>query len=329
MRSLRGRTFVVGLLASLALAACGSNEPKSSAAPANGSGLEKTTINVSTSAIADHSALYIAQKKGFFKEEGLTVKTEITPSTAATLPRLINGSLDVAALAYFSIFSSQEAKAGDWRVVADAYQAGPDVIDLVVPKDSKITSVKELDGKRVSIAAPNSVGQLAVGATLKTAGLDPNKSVHWVPLAFPEMPAKLISGEIDAAWLPEPFLSNIQRENGARVIADTMTGAMADFPIAGWAATAEWTKKYPKTMAAFQRAILKGQQVAASDRKAVEAVLPDYTQIKPDVAAVMKLGVFPTSLNATRIQRVPDLMLEYGFLKGKMEAAPLLVPLPQ
>ncbi|MFC4535869.1 ABC transporter substrate-binding protein [Sphaerisporangium dianthi] len=328
MRSLRGRTFVIGALAALALAACGSNGKDSSAAPANAGGLEKTTINVSTSAIADHSAVYIAQKRGFFKEEGLTVKTELTPSTAATLPKLMNGSLDVAALAYFSIVSSQEAKAGDWRVVADAYQAGPDVIDLVVPKDSKIKSIKELAGKRISIAAPNSVGQLAVGATLKTAGID-IKSIQWVPLAFPEMPAKLLAGEIDAAWLPEPFLTNIQRENGAVVLADTMTGAMADFPIAGWAATAEWTKKYPKTMAAFQRAILKGQQVAASDRKAVEAVLPDYTQIKPDVAAVMKLGVFPTSLNATRIQRVSDLMLEYGFLKGKVDVAPLLVPLPQ
>ncbi|GGL21665.1 sulfonate ABC transporter substrate-binding protein [Sphaerisporangium melleum] len=327
---LRGRTFAIGLLATLALAACGSGgDDKGSTSSANAGGLEKTTISVSTSAIADHSALYIAQKRGFFKEVGLTVKTEITPSTAATIPRLMNGSLDVAALAYFSIFSSQEAKAGDWRVVADAYQAGPDVIDLVVPKDSPIKTVKDLEGKRVSIASRNSVGELAVGATLKTAGLDPAKSVQWVGMAFPEMPAKLLAGEIDAAWLPEPFLTNIQRESGARVLADTMSGALADFPIAGWAATSDWTKKYPKTMAAFQRAILKGQQVAASDRKAVEGVLPDYTAIKPDVAGVMKLGVFPTSLNATRLQRVADTMQEYGFLKGKLDVAPLLVPLPQ
>ncbi|WP_248960558.1 ABC transporter substrate-binding protein [Sphaerisporangium perillae] len=328
MRSLRGRTFIVGALATLALAACG-NSNTDSTSSANAGGLEKTEIAVAVSAIADHSAVYIAQERGFFKEEGLTVKPEITPSTVAALPKLSNGSLDVAAVAYFGVMSATETKVADLRIIADAYQAKQDIFDLVVKKDSKIQSVKDLQGKRVSIASLNSIGQLAVGATLKTAGLDPKTGVQWAPLAFPEAPAALASGNIDAAWLTEPFLTNVQREAGARKIADTMTGSMADFPIAGWVSSADWVKKYPKTMAAFQRAILKAQQVAASDRKAVEKVLPNYTQIKPDVAAVMNLGVFPTSLSATRIQRVADLMQEFGYLKGKLDVAPLLVPLPQ
>ncbi|GAA3835083.1 ABC transporter substrate-binding protein [Sphaerisporangium flaviroseum] len=329
MRSLRGRTFIVGAVASLALTACGGSNTTSTSSTGGGSGLEKTEISVAVSAIADHSAIYIAQERGFFKEEGLTVKPEITPSTIATLPKLLNGSLDIAAIAYFGVIHAQEEKTGDFRVVADAYQAKENIFEIVVPKDSKIQDVKGLEGKRVSIASLGSIGQLAVGASLKTAGLDPNKSVNWVPLPFPAAPAALQSGSIDAAWLTEPFLTNVQKESGARVIADTMTGSMADFPIAGWVGTAEWAKKYPKTMAAFQRAILKGQQIASSDRKAVEKVLPNYTQIKPDVAAVMNLGTFPTSLSAARIQRVADLMLEYGFLKGKFDVAPLLVPLPQ
>ncbi|MFC4592180.1 ABC transporter substrate-binding protein [Sphaerisporangium corydalis] len=328
MRSLRGRTFIVGVVAILALTACG-NSNGSSTASGDGKALEKTTISVGVLAIADVAALYIADQQGFFKAEGLTVQPKILQSTAVTLPQLMGGQLDFALANYFSVLSATENKAGSFRFVADTYEAKNDVFSIMVTKDSKIQTVKDLEGKKISVAAPNSIGTLAVGSTLKVAGLDPNKGVQFVPMPFPNAPAALKSGQVDAAWLTEPFLTNVQKEFGARKIADTMTGAMADFPIAGWAATESWTKKYPNTTAAFQRAILKGQQAAAADRKAVEKVLPSYTHITPDVAAVINLGAYPTSLNAQRIQRVADLMVEYGYLKAKMDVKPLLVPLPQ
>lgn len=328
MRSLRGRTFIVGVVASLALTACGGSDNQTTAS-SDGKGLEKTTLTVGVLAIADVAALYIAEQQGFFKAEGLTVKPEILQSTAVTIPKLLSGSMDLGLANYFSILSAQSTNAGSFRFVADTYEAKNDVFNIMVPKDSKIQTVKDLAGKKVSVASPNSIGTLAVGSQLKVAGLDPLNGVKYIPLPFPNVPAALKSGQIDAAWLTEPFLTNVQKEFGARKIADTMTGAMADFPIAGWGTTEAWTKKNPKTMAAFQRAILKGQQVAAADRKAVEKVLPSYTKITPDVAAVINLGAYPTSLNAQRIQRVADLMLEYGYLKTKMDVKPLLVPLPQ
>ncbi len=326
MRRLRGRTFIIGAVATLALAACGSSNTGSSA---SGGGLEKTTITVGVLAIADVAGLYIANQKGYFKEEGLTVKPDILQSTQFAIPKLLSGGLDLALGNYFSILSATEKTNDKFRFVSDTFQAKSDVFDIVVPKDSPIQSVKDLKGKKVSIAALNSIGELAVGSTLRVAGLDPKADVTFMPMAFPQAPAALKAGQIDAAWLTEPFLTGVQKDMGARKIADTMTGAMADFPIAGWTATEDWTKKYPKTMAAFQRAILKGQQDASADRKAVEQVLPNYSPIKPEVASVINLGAYPTSLSATRIQRVADLMVEYGYLSKKMDVTPLLVPLPQ
>jgi NitT/TauT family transport system substrate-binding protein len=326
MRRLRGRTFIIGVAATLALTACGSSNTGSSA---SGGGLEKTTISVGVLAIGDVAGLYIANKKGYFKEEGLTVKPEILQSTQFAIPKLLSGALDVALGNYFTIISATEKTNDKFRFVADTYQAKSDVFDIVVPKDSPVQSVKDLKGKKISIAGLNSIAELAVSTTLRVSGLDPKKDVTYMPMAFPQAPAALKTGQIDAAWLTEPFLTGVQKDMGARKIADTMTGAMADFPIAGWTATEDWTKKYPKTMAAFQRAILKGQQAASGDRKAIENVLPDYTQIKPEVASVINLGAYPTSLSATRIQRVADLMLEYGYLSKKIDVTPLLVPLPQ
>jgi NitT/TauT family transport system substrate-binding protein len=56
----------------------------------------------------------------------------------------------------------------------------------------------------------------------------------------------------------------------------------------------------------------------------VEEVLPGYAHIEPDVAKVITLPGFPTSLNATRKQRIVDLMASSGLLKTKVDIKSLL-----
>ncbi|MEV7809087.1 ABC transporter substrate-binding protein [Microbispora sp. NPDC088329] len=321
-----GRGLAVCLVAALSLTACGGSD--TSAESDSNKGLEKNTITVGILPIPDVAPLFIARDRGFFKEEGLTVKDVIVPNTAAAVPNLVSGAMDVAIGNYFTVVAGQEQGMAKFRILADMLQAKPDVFDIVVKKDSPIQSVKDLKGKKISVTSQNSIATLAVDSTLRANGVDP-KSVHYVPVAFPDAPGKLAAGQTDAAWLTEPFLTSVQMNLGTRKIADTMTGPMADFPIAGWVTIDEVLKKYPKTMAAFQRAIVKAQEVAESDRKAVEAVLPKYTKITPQAASVIGLGSFPSSLNPTRLQRVADTMLEYGYLKSKMEIAPMLVPMPQ
>ena len=46
-----------------------------------------------------------------------------------------------------------------------------------------------------------------------------------------------------------------------------------DFPIQGYAVTAKWAKQNPNTLKAFTIALSQGQQVADTDRAAVENVL--------------------------------------------------------
>src|SRR5690606_4455125 len=124
----------------------------------------------------------------------------------------------------------------------------------------------------------------------------------------------LESGQVDAAAMVEPFIT-VASKAGARIVVDQMTGPTEDFPIAGWLTTESIANKYPKTLAAFQRALHKAQELVANDRKIVDEVLPKYTKIDAATAAVIALGSYPTSLSEARLQRVADLMKEYGYLK--------------
>ncbi|MFC6085383.1 ABC transporter substrate-binding protein [Sphaerisporangium aureirubrum] len=331
MRRFRGRTFFIGIgtAMSLALTACGGGSTPAPAPSGGGEGPEKTTITIGALPIPDAAAIHIAKAKGFFAAEGLKVNITQLQSSAIAVPNLLGGSLDVILGNYFAIINIQAKKGGDFRLIADAFQSKPDTFGIVAPKDSKITTAKDLKGATIAIPAVNSIGELAVGSALRTVGLDRLKDVKFVQYAFPDMPGALATGKVDAAFIAEPFLTGVQKNSGAKKVVDPMSGAMADFPMSGWTVTKKWAEANPKTVAAFQRAVLKAQQLAAADRKEIEQILPSYTKISPQDASVIALGAFPTTLSATRIQRVADLMQEYGYLTEKLDVTPLLVPLPQ
>ncbi|MEU7898510.1 ABC transporter substrate-binding protein [Nonomuraea sp. NPDC049152] len=320
-RIVHARALVLGLVTALALAACGGTDTTS--APAEGKGLEKTSIKVGALPIPDPAALYIANAKGFFKAEGLTVEPVIIQGGAAALPQIKSGALDISHTNYVSTFLAA-SKGEKIKVVGDVYQAAPNTFNLMVPKDSQLHSVADLKGKTVLVNTLNNIGTLTVEATLKVAGLTKD-DIKFVEKPFPDMANALTAGQGDAAWMTEPFITATQSQSGFRKLADTMSGQTADLPIAAWMATEEWTKKYPKTLAAFQRAIAKAQQLVASDRKEVEAVLPTYTKLDAKTASVITLGTFPTSLNETRLQRVADLMLEYKYIQSPLDVKTILV----
>jgi NitT/TauT family transport system substrate-binding protein len=320
---LASRAVIAGIAATLMLSACGGAEDTASTA-ANVGGLEKTQLKVGALPIPDSALLYLANARGFFKEEGLTVTIEPVASGQVAQQSLTGGSLDSTLTNYVSAFLATAAGA-KMKVVADAYQAAPNGFNIMVPKDSSIKTPADLKGKKVAVNSKQNIGTLAVTSVLKTHGLTAD-DVEFLEFPFPEMGAKLAAGIVDAAWMTEPHLTNVQKTIGAQKLTDTMIDSTADFPIAGIIVMEDFAAKNPKTTAAYQRALAKAQQIAATDRKAVEGILPTYTKgIDAGVAAVITLGTFPTSLDEARLQRVADLMLEQGYLKSKIDAKTLLI----
>ncbi|MFC4009072.1 ABC transporter substrate-binding protein [Nonomuraea purpurea] len=311
----RRRTLVLGVTATLLLTGCGGNgEPTSSS---GGNGLEKTTIKVGAMPVPDPVSLHIAIAKGFFKAEGLTVEPVAITGGAVAGPQIKSGQLDITQNNYVSTLLAV-SKGEKFKLVADMYQAAPNTFTIMVPKDSPIQTVADLKGKTVLVNNFRNIATLAVTTQLKVAGLT-EKDVKFAEKPFPEMGNALQAGQADAAWITEPFITANQSKLGFRKIADTMTGQTEDLPIAGWMASDEWVQKNPKTLAAFQRAIAKAQELVSNDRKELEAMLPKYTKIDAKTASVITLGTFPTSLSASRLQKVADLMLEYKYLETPID----------
>ncbi|WP_433334117.1 ABC transporter substrate-binding protein [Spirillospora sp. CA-294931] len=299
---------------------CGGSDGKKSSGP---NGLEKSEIKVGVIPIADAVAVPLAQAKGYFKAEGLTVKIEKIQGGAIATQSLMAGSLDVTQSNYVSTLLARSKKQGI-KVVADAASARPGLFKLMVRKDSPVRSPGDLKGKTIAVNTKRNVGELAVRSTLNIHGIKGDE-LKFVEYAFPEMGPALEKKQVDAAWVTEPFISTGESKQGLRAVADTMAGPTAELPIAGWQVTEKFSKENPKTVAAFRRAVVKAQQLASQDRSAVQDTLPSYTTITDkNLIKVITMPGYPTSLSNRRIQRVADLMKQFEYLPSGMDTNALV-----
>ncbi|HEY7488914.1 MAG TPA: ABC transporter substrate-binding protein [Streptosporangiaceae bacterium] len=307
-------------IAALAMAASGcSGSDSQESSP---SGLEKSTITVGYLPVADGAQLKLAIDRGFFKAEGLTVKIRMMQGGAEAPPLMQSGAIDLALGAYVPFFM---AKAGGFplHIVADAFETAPGTHTLLVNNDSPIHSVQDLKGKKVAVNVKHNLATLLIQATLQPQGVKLDENKNFVPVNFPQMEAALKNHVVDAAQFVEPFGTQAQKQIGARLLTDLSQGPTANFPVGGYASTETWAKNHPKTVAAFQRALYKAQALLA-DRQVLAQTLPTYTQIDANTAATLHVGVYPTSINTTRLQRVADMMQQYGYLKQPIDVKALV-----
>jgi NitT/TauT family transport system substrate-binding protein len=315
------RSAIVTALAIAAGAGCTSSPAATTAAGPDASGL--THVDVGILPIIDDAPVFIALQHGLFRAQGLAVTAVSLQSGEDATEELLSGKLQFAFSNYVTTILAANQGA-QLRVVADGAQTLPDTNVIMIAKDSAIRSVQDLRGKTIAVNAIGNIATLMVDSTLQTYGV-PVNSVKFKVIAFPQMATALQDHSVDAAWMAEPFITLAGEQIGAEELADTASGPMTDFPIAGYEALAKYTQQHPSTVAAFQRAIVAAEVLAAT-RSVVEQALPTYISgMQPQLVAAVNLDSYPTSLSEARLQRVADEMLEAGMLSHSFDTRQLLI----
>ncbi|MGI5293064.1 ABC transporter substrate-binding protein [Nonomuraea polychroma] len=318
----RTRSVTIFLLIVL-MAGCSRLTPTASTPSEN---TKLTTITVGIMQIPETATLQVAMDGGYFTREGLSVKTRVVQGGGPALPLLYDDTLQFAIMNYVTGVQEEAETPGKLKFATDAYQAGPNTFQLMVAKNSSISTPADLRGQKIGVATLNSISTLTTEVVLAIHGLTKH-DVQWAIVPIPEMIKALDEKKIAAAWMTEPFITDYGRKGG-RLLYDVMTGPLDRFPIAGWATSGEYAKNHLKEVAAFQRAMQRAQVEVALDRGLVSSALPKYTRIPPEAATIITLGEFPTSLHPNRISRVVDQMLEMKYLKDRVNVASMLLPLP-
>jgi NitT/TauT family transport system substrate-binding protein len=285
----------------------------SGAAKLTGS-LEKTDLTVAAVPTADSAGLYVAQQQGFFTSAGLHVKIATVVSSATAIAGQLNGHYDITSGNYVSYILAAAEQHADLRIIAEGSIMQPHGQEILTPVGSPYTTIAGLRGKTIGVNVLDNIGTILVGTALEENGV-PLSGVHLKPIPFPEMATALRKHEVDVAWLPEPFISSAEEQIGAQELFDTDQGATLNFPIAGYVATRTWEQKYPRTAAAFTRALERGQALADSNRADAEQAMGTFAGVSRQTAAIMGLDNYPLGVDRIRLQRVADAMQRFGLLK--------------
>ncbi len=289
-------------------------------------GLEKTTLNAAISPVVDSAGFFIALREGLFAQEGLTVN--YMPAFGdEVIGGQVKGRYDITATNYVSYIEAQVSHRADLRIIAEGslLQPGSRVI-MTMPK-SRVITLAGLRGRVLGVNADPNVGFLLAASVLTENGIPMStRSSVAGAVAFPafSMPypnaaPALVSGKVAAAVMSEPFATQAEEKYGAVTLADLDAGATEQFPVEGYAVTKAWARANPNTLRAFQIALQAGQEIADTNRAAVEAAYvslrPGQGHIDQQTAALMAVNIYPLGIDAVRLQRVADVMQQFGFLK--------------
>lgn len=201
--------FILAVVIGLSLAGCDREGP-----PSGVNGEAKKTITIGVMPDVESIPLIIADRNGYFEDEGVKVKIEHFKSAQDRDSALQGGRLDGVITDVVAVVFSNEGGT-DLKIISK----NDGDIELMAGKGSGIETLADIKGKSIGLSS-NTIMEYTADRMLESAGISPDevKKVIIPPLSTRlEM---LQGGRIDAAILPQP-LAGLGVKNGARVLAST------------------------------------------------------------------------------------------------------------
>jgi NitT/TauT family transport system substrate-binding protein len=322
----RRATGVAAAAAGLILVT-GCHVPGFSSSNAAGPTASGTVTVVASPQVAD-APLYIGLKDGLFSKAGLTVHVVSAATVPEEVAALRNGHADVAFGDYADMFYAQEQKPSPHLLaVADGYDAGPNVMEVLTLPNSPITTPLKLQGRTIgtdqsqgipTINAkshkfqPYSMDTVATASVLGSDNVEPSK-IHWDPMPTSGLIGALQNHQVSAILATEPTIYEAESQLGAVPVLDSCTGATANLPLDGYFTTSSYATKNAGVVAAFRAALDKAQSQAGMAAP-LQTALTHSAGLNARAAAMVTLGTYPTTLSAANLQRVVNLMSTFGSL---------------
>ncbi len=313
--------------ATLALlaAGCGSGSPAAESENGDSGKNGKDAVTVGVIPIVDVAPIYLGKEQGFFAEQGIDLTLESSQGGAAIVPGVMSGQFQFGFSNVTSLLLAQSQGLPLKVVAAGNSTTGDPDKDfgaVVAPEDSDITDAADLEGKSVAVNTLNNIGDTTIRETVRQAGGDPS-SIKFVELPFPDMPAAVQEGRVDAAWVVEPFLT-IATDQGARTVAANFAETHQDLMVAAYFTSQQVIDSDPDLVTRFTEAMNESLTYAKENPDEARRILSSYTDIDNETAAKLTLPRWSTEIRTEPVQRLADLAVNDGLIEKAPDVTGLL-----
>ena len=278
-----------------------------------------TTIKVGYVPAASAAPLLSPVAAGVFKKHGLVLETVQVNSGAAAVPLLLNGQLDattsdpVAVVLAVSQGVPVGIAAGEVVCPQDPNQ---DYTGVLVRKDSKILSAKDLNGTTLGIFGLKGLAHLLTLAAIDKLGGD-SSSVNFATVPLPQAIQTLENSRVDAVFVVEPFMTTAVGSGSVRILINPFSAALPGNPQALYMGSRKFADEKPAAYRSFVAAVNELNLIMHKDREQVVAGLRKLKNVPEALIEKIRLPQFPATEQESLagLQGVIDLMNKYKFIQ--------------
>jgi NitT/TauT family transport system substrate-binding protein len=272
------------------------------------------------------SGYYVADKKGYFRAEGLAITMTAFSSAALMVAPLGTGELDVGGGTVSAGLYNAVSRGIDLKVVADqaSMRPGYGFAGLMVRKDlvesGRYRTLADLKGLRIAMTAPGTGTSSTLNQLMIKGGLT-YQDADIVYLAFPEHLTAYRNKAIDASLTTEPTMTQMIDEGLAvRAMGNDQVVPDQQIAVAIYSGkfVAERRDVAQRFMRAYLRGVrdyfraLKGGRLAGPNADEIIAILTEYTTIK-DPAVYRR--IIPSSVDPDGRVKLDSLKTDLAFYK--------------
>jgi NitT/TauT family transport system substrate-binding protein len=239
-------------------------------------GWSQNKVRLSHSALeSSNSVWYVAQDRGFYKNNGLDVDLLFIPSTTTSVSSLLAGDVHMANASGGGVASAVVAGA-DLVMVACYLNSLP--YELVVHESVK--SAEDLKGKSIGISRLGSASDVAARALIKGVGLEPDKQVLIMQVGGPaERAAAFRTGRI-AGFPSPPGIIHLTKGMPFKILISTADFQKRfDFPYICATTTRSYLARQRETVRKVVMAHIEATQFFKTHKEESKKMISKYSRI--------------------------------------------------
>jgi NitT/TauT family transport system substrate-binding protein len=294
------------------------------------------TVTVAAVPGIENANLYLAQHDGYFTKAGVKVRIVHYSSVSDEVSALYHGSIDIIAADYGDMFAAEAASPNPiYQLLADGYDAGPGVDEVLTMPDSSVKNPADLAGQTIPVPDDEQVGvpqgaptTLALASTVSVLQSDGVNlaAVNWKPMSTDAEIKALISGSAKAIVASGLGVYEAEQK-GAVELIDGSSGPTSGIPLDGFFTTTGWMGEGKNAQAGqdFTKAIYSADAAAVMPGP-IQSILPAYLGFNKQEADLVATGTYPLSTITSNLQRTADLMQNEGMTTLEVSVAKMVDP---
>ncbi|HWV51029.1 ABC transporter substrate-binding protein [Pseudorhodoplanes sp.] len=256
---------------------------------------EPTKVSVAQASLSfNFIPMYVAQGRGFFKDEGLDLAVSMAGGGPAAVSALLSGGADLALFSTSDAVNVLRRGNASLRGIAVTMNGIPAALTISrgaadrikITPDAPLEQRKAaLKGLSLAIQAAGGIEDFIIRAIALSSGINPDRDIRMTPVSdFQAVLAGVKMGRVDGCICPPPSDTILQRESGAipLIVPERDLPQTRDMHLSLIFTTQKYADANPQVLEKVVRAVARAEKLIADEPEVAKALTRKFFERMDD-----------------------------------------------